>query len=85
MYPPLRQAEWIKFIGLLITSENFCTLKIQKKFGDAFYPRTLTHWLKPLIHHSYSYGSKYGGRVVVNSCPHYTDLCNIIIIYSLIV
>lgn len=36
MYPPLRQAEWIKFIGLLITSENFCTLKIQKKFGDAF-------------------------------------------------
>ena len=42
MYPPLRQAEWIKFIGLLITSENFCTLKIQKKFGDAFYPRTLT-------------------------------------------
>lgn len=41
MYPPLRQAEWIKFIGLLITSENFCTLKIQKKFGDAFYPRTL--------------------------------------------
>lgn len=40
MYPPLRQAEWIKFIGLLITSENFCTLKIQKKFGDAFYPRT---------------------------------------------
>ena len=27
MYPPLRQAEWIKFIGLLITSENFCTLK----------------------------------------------------------
>ena len=33
MYPPLRQAEWIKFIGLLITSENFCTLKIQKKFG----------------------------------------------------
>ena len=53
MYPPLRQAEWIKFIGLLITSENFCTLKIQKKFGDAFYPRTLTHWLKPLIHHSY--------------------------------
>ena len=43
MYPPLRQAEWIKFIGLLITSENFCTLKIQKKFGHAFYPRTLTH------------------------------------------
>ena len=43
MYPPLRQAEWIKFIGLLITSENFCTLNIQKKFGDAFYPRTLTH------------------------------------------
>ena len=42
MHPPLRQAEWIKFIGLLITSENFCTLKIQKKFGDAFYPRTLT-------------------------------------------
>ena len=36
MYPPLRQAEWIKFIGLLITSENFCTLKIQKKFGDLF-------------------------------------------------
>ena len=43
MYPPLRQAEWIKFIGLLITSENFCTLKIQKKFGDAFsIPRTAT-------------------------------------------
>ena len=33
MYPPLRQAEWIKFIGLLITSENFCTLKIQKNAG----------------------------------------------------
>ena len=36
MYPPLRQAEWIKFIGLLITSENFCTLKIQKKLEMLF-------------------------------------------------
>ncbi|MEQ3142952.1 hypothetical protein AAAZ42_19550, partial [Bacteroides ovatus] len=67
MYPPLRQAEWIKFIGLLITSENFCTLKIQKKFGDAFYPRTLTHWLKPLIHHSYRCEGKSESRVRVNS------------------
>lgn len=49
MYPPLRQAEWIKFIGLLITSENFCTLKIQKKFGDAFYPRTLTLSRRDLV------------------------------------
>ena len=38
MYPPLRQAEWIKFIGLLITSENFCTLKIRKRLGDAVPP-----------------------------------------------
>lgn len=36
MYPPLRQAEWIKFIGLLITSENFCTLKIQKSLEMLF-------------------------------------------------
>lgn len=36
MYPPLRQAEWIKFIGLLITSENFCTLKIQKNLEMLF-------------------------------------------------
>ena len=43
MYPPLRQAEWIKFIGLLITTHNYCTLKIQKNFGDAIYPLTLAH------------------------------------------
>lgn len=36
MYPPLRQAEWIKFIGLLITSREFLHLKDSEKFGDAF-------------------------------------------------